>query len=307
MPLPHPMGCGQISQRGPSVEVRHPLALDASGRAAGARIVTSEARAHYRLGDPHAGASSGSGPSTTSSSTGGSGANADQDSPGVSSEAGSSVRGSAMRHDDRGRVSDQSHHARPSGGGRRLIMGERVVAARLPGNPQDQAFCFECGVFFTIGTSRAPQCVRCGSNFVQFLRGVGDQHWISAESTTGLSFSFDDQLDNSITASIDETPMARKPTKGAFLRGLPTIQLTQEEVEQRSLLGNADPRRSCAICRDGFCVGDCLKQLPCNHEFHEPCVVTWLTTNNTCPICRWRCPEATEGEEEKAEGDTKPF
>mmetsp|Transcript_43092 Transcript_43092/g.119184 ORF Transcript_43092/g.119184 Transcript_43092/m.119184 type:complete len:352 (+) Transcript_43092:75-1130(+) len=184
--------------------------------------------------------------------------------------------------------------------GRRFIVGERVVmTSRLPGSVQDHAFCFECGAFFQLGTLRSPQCSRCGSNFVQYLRGNGGEHWISAESSNAQGFAFDDQLDNSITASLDETPMQKKPTQGSFLKGLPAFQLSESEVQARSQLEAADPRRHCAICRDGFGTDDTLRRLPCAHEFHDSCIVLWLQGNNTCPICRCKMPEASDDEDDE--------
>eukprot|EP00427_Karlodinium_veneficum_P043615 CAMPEP_0169265504 /NCGR_PEP_ID=MMETSP1016-20121227/45808_1 /TAXON_ID=342587 /ORGANISM="Karlodinium micrum, Strain CCMP2283" /LENGTH=296 /DNA_ID=CAMNT_0009349165 /DNA_START=184 /DNA_END=1074 /DNA_ORIENTATION=- len=184
--------------------------------------------------------------------------------------------------------------------GRRFTMGERVVlASRLPSYAQDHAFCFECGSFFQMqGAHRSPQCSRCGGSFVQFLRPPGNDLWIVAESATGQDYSFDDQLDVSISASLDETPAIRRPTQASFLRSLPSLHLTEEEVQARKELDPKDPKCHCAICRDCFILSDAVKQLPCGHEFHDCCIVPWLQSNCSCPICRFRLPEATEGEEE---------
>lgn len=181
---------------------------------------------------------------------------------------------------------------------RRLIVGDRIVlTSRLPGNAADHAFCFECGVCFQLGSARTPQCSRCGSTFVQYLRIAGSENWITADSAGGQAYAFDDQLDNSITASLDETPMQKRPTQGSFLRSLPSLQLTEDEVQVRSKLDAADPRKSCSICRDAFGLEDVLRRTPCGHEFHDGCIIPWLRSNNTCPICRYKMPEASESED----------
>jgi len=174
---------------------------------------------------------------------------------------------------------------------------ERLVMRRTMRSVSSVAAFFQLG-----GAGRAPQCSRCGSSFVQFLRPPGNENWIRADSQTGLAYSFDDQLENSITASLDETPCQRRPTQGAFLRTLPTFLLSEEEVQARRKLDCKDPKCGCAICREGFCIGDCVKRLPCNHEFHDMCIVPWLKDRSTCPICRCKFPEAAEGEEDE-EGD----
>jgi len=266
------MGCGLISQRAPSVEVHHPLSNDPATRAAGARVVrvppTAEAPVPTRSSNRHA--------------------------PG-DRQSSQEPRNSAPR------VVPEAA-ARPGGRpvNRRFRIGDRILlSSRLPRNLQDHAFCFECGAFFQLPAARTPQCTRCNSNFVQYLATVGSENWVGTNSSNAASFSFDDQLDNSITASLDETPAPKKPTQAAFVRGLPALQLAQTDMEERAALDTSDPRRQCSICRENFRSGDTLKQLPCTHEFHENCIVPWLQSNNTCPICRLGMPEGLDGDDDE--------
>ena len=30
----------------------------------------------------------------------------------------------------------------------------------------------------------------------------------------------------------------------------------------------------------------CLKALTCKHQFHRRCIIPWIRTNDTCPVCR---------------------
>ncbi|XP_063171460.1 RING finger protein 215 [Candoia aspera] len=43
---------------------------------------------------------------------------------------------------------------------------------------------------------------------------------------------------------------------------------------------------SCAICLDQFQKHQCLRVLPCLHEFHRDCVDPWLLLQQTCPLCK---------------------
>ncbi|KAJ3336176.1 RING finger protein 44 [Gonapodya sp. JEL0774] len=84
------------------------------------------------------------------------------------------------------------------------------------------------------------------------------------------------------------------------LASLPTTKYTPPSKPSTSLstsegLGSSsssstitDPSYSkCSICMEDFTAGAELVVLPrCLHRFHSECVVTWLKTNATCPICR---------------------
>ena len=49
----------------------------------------------------------------------------------------------------------------------------------------------------------------------------------------------------------------------------------------------------CAVCKDQFQLGtenpdeQIVVQLPCKHSFHQPCILPWLKSSGTCPVCRY--------------------
>lgn len=44
----------------------------------------------------------------------------------------------------------------------------------------------------------------------------------------------------------------------------------------------------CAICLDEFGDKEKLRRLPCQHRFHEDCLVPWLTErHSSCPLCKF--------------------
>lgn len=58
---------------------------------------------------------------------------------------------------------------------------------------------------------------------------------------------------------------------------LPMKKVTQEQI---------DNGVQCTTCFDTFKLGEDVGALDCNHIFHRPCIEPWLTTKNSCPVCR---------------------
>ncbi|XP_071448561.1 E3 ubiquitin-protein ligase RNF103-like isoform X2 [Hetaerina americana] len=44
----------------------------------------------------------------------------------------------------------------------------------------------------------------------------------------------------------------------------------------------------CAVCLEAYGRGTVLCGLPCGHNYHRGCIMTWLSRDNHhCPVCRW--------------------
>ncbi|KAK9926186.1 hypothetical protein M0R45_023428 [Rubus argutus] len=76
--------------------------------------------------------------------------------------------------------------------------------------------------------------------------------------------------------------MGRPPAANLVVETLPSVVVTQEDVEK----GNA----LCAVCKDDINLGEQAKKLPCAHRYHGDCIVPWLRIRNTCPVCRYELP-----------------
>ncbi|CAH0723774.1 unnamed protein product, partial [Brenthis ino] len=44
---------------------------------------------------------------------------------------------------------------------------------------------------------------------------------------------------------------------------------------------------NCPICLKNFHINEKAKEMPCEHHFHEKCILTWLNQTNSCPFCRF--------------------
>ncbi|CAA2990315.1 E3 ubiquitin- ligase CIP8 [Olea europaea subsp. europaea] len=83
-------------------------------------------------------------------------------------------------------------------------------------------------------------------------------------------------------------------------RGAPPASKEAVEGLENMLIGKEETSRACAICKESLNVGDKAKKLPCGHEYHGDCIVPWLSSRNSCPICRFELPtDDPEYEEER--------
>lgn len=109
------------------------------------------------------------------------------------------------------------------------------------------------------------------SRLAEFLReaGLGGSEALS-EGTAGLDIRgmMEAMLDT--VAEPAGPPPASRDARDALL--LKTIDACGQ---------------SCAICQEDFEVKDKAKQLPCQHLYHEKCVLVWLEKHNSCPVCRF--------------------
>ncbi|KAK0148341.1 E3 ubiquitin-protein ligase RNF126 [Merluccius polli] len=51
------------------------------------------------------------------------------------------------------------------------------------------------------------------------------------------------------------------------IKSLPTVQVTEEHVALCL---------ECPVCKEDYSVGENVRQLPCNHMFHNDCIIPWL-------------------------------
>lgn len=93
-------------------------------------------------------------------------------------------------------------------------------------------------------------------------------------------------------AENDNTHRGAPPAAKSAIEGLPAFEICQEEIDSGAAL--------CAICKDMIPLGDTGKQLPCQHLYHGDCIIPWLSSRNSCPICRYELPtDDADYEEQK--------
>lgn len=91
-------------------------------------------------------------------------------------------------------------------------------------------------------------------------------------------------LDQIITQLMENSNSSRPiPATDEIVENLP-----REVLE----LGSSTLEKDCAVCKDQFKLEtedpdeQIVITLPCHHPFHEPCIIPWLKSSGTCPVCR---------------------
>ena len=82
-----------------------------------------------------------------------------------------------------------------------------------------------------------------------------------------------------ILMSMDMGSNSHPPASERAINNLKKIEVNENNINNYKNI-------TCNICLDNFEIGNLLRILECNHEFHENCIITWLKSNNTCPVCR---------------------
>lgn len=89
-------------------------------------------------------------------------------------------------------------------------------------------------------------------------------------------------------------------TDGGGRKGAPPASKSAVEALLTVKIASESETVVCAICKDLLGVGDAAKRLPCGHKYHGDCIVPWLSSRNSCPVCRFELPtDDKEYEEER--------
>lgn len=80
----------------------------------------------------------------------------------------------------------------------------------------------------------------------------------------------------------------RKQTYNPLRRISPTVNLYYRgTVVNENEIANNENGKRCAICLEDFEPKQEAMLPPCNHMFHEECIVPWVKSNGRCPVCRY--------------------
>ncbi|KAI3759970.1 hypothetical protein L1987_50357 [Smallanthus sonchifolius] len=90
-------------------------------------------------------------------------------------------------------------------------------------------------------------------------------------------------------------------------RGVPPAARSFVDNLDRVVVNDSDhDGLVCAICKDSLSAGTVVNQLPCSHVYHPSCIKPWLSSHNTCPLCRFEFPTDDVDYENRKESNRGP-
>ena len=126
------------------------------------------------------------------------------------------------------------------------------------GNPD-----FFSNIFNQGFNSNDPQGMRRIMIPISFMGSGGNQNDLNEMIERMLHYSRENPTDQAIVSELPETKI--------------------DDIKKLD-----KDKQNCVICMEDFKNGDVTTNLPCLHMFHTNCIQSWLKTQNTCPICKFK-------------------
>ena len=165
-----------------------------------------------------------------------------------------------------------------------LTCRERMWDAEAPANPLQDAWAREvqrrhmAATMHRNGTSRSAAASSRGAVWQSF------EHSLQPTQPRFANFSRYGFME--VPAAVEQD--LREHFFNARRTSIPGPQPTVSDAEFRKLPERAATGSDqCVICLNEIVPADAvLKQLPCGHAFHGPCLRRWLKRSRACPCCR---------------------
>ncbi|XP_059654804.1 E3 ubiquitin ligase BIG BROTHER-related-like [Cornus florida] len=125
-----------------------------------------------------------------------------------------------------------------------------------------------------------------------------DDDWVPQNSDEAWAY-YEDVEDGSVPATNEEAwawyyDEANEEAGWAMQDSMDYYVLKLVPASESSIQAldklKSSPDDLCTICLENFSDGDLSTRMPCSHIYHEHCIVQWLNTNHSCPVCRFEMP-----------------
>lgn len=138
-------------------------------------------------------------------------------------------------------------------------------------------------------------------NQTQFLRNDATRNTGPRQLAADASPSFQRQQNfqapgEASRLSLDEQKKALNKLKkeiynpmGKWLTRKPNLYYRDDPdaIARETEKNKDEDGKRCAICLEDFEPKEMVVITPCNHMFHEECIIPWLQSQGQCPVCRF--------------------
>ncbi|KAI7744495.1 hypothetical protein M8C21_032868 [Ambrosia artemisiifolia] len=76
------------------------------------------------------------------------------------------------------------------------------------------------------------------------------------------------------------------PTPKKIIQRLGKFYRQKDSTKAYEVDDDDDYNKKCVICLEDFEPKEVVMVTPCNHMFHEDCILPWVKSNGKCPVCR---------------------
>ncbi|GMI54673.1 hypothetical protein ScalyP_jg4814 [Parmales sp. scaly parma] len=139
-------------------------------------------------------------------------------------------------------------------------------------------------MFNTVETALTSTMTVAGQNHNQAISVVELQLLLSHMEQQMVTILFEQQqrsFQNALEASMLSNKPVTRPADDAAIEELETKVLKHEDC-----FDDVGMLQSCSICLEPFEEEERCTKMPCSHVFHGECLRSWLSRQNSCPVCR---------------------
>ncbi|GMN40283.1 hypothetical protein TIFTF001_009498 [Ficus carica] len=92
------------------------------------------------------------------------------------------------------------------------------------------------------------------------------------------------------TPDDDDTARVLRESAEQEVRTVPATESSVEALKEMSVDATT-AAECCTICLEELSM--VVTQMPCSHVFHKECIVRWLQSSHSCPLCRYAMPTSS--------------
>lgn len=74
---------------------------------------------------------------------------------------------------------------------------------------------------------------------------------------------------------------------GKYYRQNEATKAYEHQTTDKEVYEDDDDDKKCIICLEDFEAKEVVMVTPCNHMFHEDCILPWVKSHGKCPVCRF--------------------